>query len=305
MIELNVSDETSVLKSVILGTASHLGGTPSADEAYDPKSLENIHKGTYPTEADLTNEMEMFRVVLEKHGVEVFRPEILDHVHQVYARDIGFVIGNRFVVSNVLEQRCEEIGGLSELLSRIEKNQIIHAPIEARIEGGDVMPWKGKIFVGYSKDDDFNKYKVSRTNRTGVEFLKETFPEHEVIPLELVKSDTLPKENSLHLDCCFQPIGDGEAIIYKGGFKNVEDVEYLIHEFGDAQIIEIDQEQMYQMVPNIFSISPGIIVSEKGFSELNRELRSRGYLVEEVKYSETSKMGGLLRCSTLPLNRAE
>ena len=57
------------------------------------------------------------------------------------------------------------------------------------------------------------------------------------------------------------------------------------------------------MFPNIFSISPTKIAIEKGFTRLKDELLGRGYEVFEVDYSETSKLGGLLRCSTLPLKR--
>ena len=52
-----------------------------------------------------------------------------------------------------------------------------------------------------------------------------------------------------------------------------------------------------------FSISPEIIVSDKEFVRLNNKLIKCGFLVEEVMYSEIAKMGGLFRCSTLPLLR--
>ena len=57
------------------------------------------------------------------------------------------------------------------------------------------------------------------------------------------------------------------------------------------------------MFPNIFSISPSKIVLEQGFERLKAGLTKRGYEVFEVRYSETSKLSGLLRCSTLPLKR--
>jgi N-dimethylarginine dimethylaminohydrolase len=46
-------------------------------------------------------------------------------------------------------------------------------------------------------------------------------------------------------------------------------------------------------------------VVEQGFGRLKSGLIERGYEVFEVDYSETSKLGGLLRCSTLPLKRKE
>ena len=110
--------------------------------------------------------------------------------------------------------------------------------------------------------------------------------------------------NALHLDCCFQPIGHNQAIIYKGGFKNEKDYQFLINYFGRENCIEITKEEMYRMFSNVFSISTEVIISEKGFSRLNDELRLRGFQVEEVPYAEVSKMEGLLRCSTLPLHRS-
>ena len=91
--------------------------------------------------------------------------------------------------------------------------------------------------------------------------------------------------------------------MYKGGFKNNEDVGFLINLFGEENVIFITQEEMYNMNSNIFSISENIVVSEKGFTRLNTELRNRGFIVEEIQYSEIAKMEGLLRCSTMPLKR--
>jgi hypothetical protein len=50
MLKLNVKNETSRLRAVVLGTALSNGETPSIAEAYDPKSLEHILAGTYPVE---------------------------------------------------------------------------------------------------------------------------------------------------------------------------------------------------------------------------------------------------------------
>jgi N-dimethylarginine dimethylaminohydrolase len=61
---------------------------------------------------------------------------------------------------------------------------------------------------------------------------------------------------------------------------------------------------MYAMNPNVFSISEDVVVVEEHFYRLIRHLREVwGMTVETVPYREISKMGGLLRCSTLPLTR--
>jgi N-dimethylarginine dimethylaminohydrolase len=303
MLNLNVKDETSRLKAVVLGTGESLGGIPKYEDAYDPKSKEHIIKGTFPLEEDIKKEMEGFRNVLEKYDVEIFRPEYIDNLNQVFARDIGFVIDDIFVVSNVNIHRIYEIDGLEYLLDKIDLSKTLYPLDDVFIEGGDVMPWKGKIFIGYSKEEDFQEYVVSRTNEQGVEYLRTKFPEYDVHAFELNKSDTDPRENALHLDCCFQPIGNDQAIIYKGGFKNQEDYQFLINFFGKDNVIEIDQEQMYNMCSNVFSISTEVIVSDQSFTKLNAQLRERGFTVEEIQYQEVGKMEGLFRCSTLPLIR--
>ena len=57
MLPINVTNESSRLRAVVLGSALSNGPTPTAEEAYDPKSLEHILAGTYPTETDMIAEM--------------------------------------------------------------------------------------------------------------------------------------------------------------------------------------------------------------------------------------------------------
>ncbi|HIK62716.1 MAG TPA: amidinotransferase, partial [Flavobacteriales bacterium] len=241
--------------------------------------------------------------VFEKYGVKVFRPKNINGLNQIFSRDIAFVITDKLVLPNIIENRKEEVSAIDNLISKIPSELIFKMPAEASAEGGDVMPWNKCIFVGYSEKEDFEKYTVARTNRAGLNFLKETFLNKKVKGFELNKSDVNPRENALHLDCCFQPIGKNSAIMYKGGFKNNVDVNFLVNYFGAENIIEISKEEMYDMNANVFSISEKVIVSEKGFTRLNTELRKRGFIVEEVPYAEIAKMEGLLRCSTIPLIR--
>ena len=105
--------------------------------------------------------------------------------------------------------------------------------------------------------------------------MKTTFPNRKVRAFELKKSDINPRENALHLDCCFQPVGNKQAILFEDGFKNSEDVAFLVDYFGEENIIRITREEMYEMNSNVFSISPKVIISEKGFVRLNSELRNR------------------------------
>lgn len=298
-----MKDETATLEAVVLGIAADFGGTPKLEDAYDPKSKEHIKAGTFPVEKDILVEMAAFEAVFKKYNIEVYRPENINNYNQVFSRDIAFVIDDKFIVPNILKDRAKEFEAISPVVNQIDENAIVTMPEGTRVEGGDVMPWEDCIFVGVSNEEDFQKYTCARTNYKGVAFLQKTFPDRTVVSFELNKSDVEPRDNALHLDCCFQPIGKNQAVIYPGGFKDVDDVQFLKNYFGEENIIEITKDEMYSMNSNLFSISPEVIVSEKGFTRLNEELRRRGFIVEEIPYAEIAKMEGLLRCSTLPLRR--
>ena len=303
MLSLHIQDETAPLKAVILGTAESCGPTPKLEDAYDPKSMEHILAGTYPVELDMIPEMNAFATVLKKYNVSVYRPRVLQDCNQIFARDISFVIENKLIKSNILPDREKEFEAIDYVLKQIPASQIIHAPEEVHVEGGDVMPWKEYIFVGVYTGDDYADFITARTNGAAVEFLKKEFPHKKVKSFELRKSNTIATDNALHLDCCFQPIGKDKAILHKNGFLNEEDYHWLLAYFGKENVFEIDKDEMYNMFSNIFSISPEVIVSEKSFTRLNNWLRNQGFTVEEIAYSEIAKQEGLLRCSTMPLIR--
>ena len=303
MMKIKVRNETAKLKAVVVGIANDFGGTPKVDECYDPKSRAHVKAGTYPTIAACVKEMDALVTVFKKYNIKVYRPQNIKGLNQIFSRDIAFAIEDKLVIPNIIEDRKEEADAIVDVLTQIDEEDIIKMPVIARAEGGDVMPWNEYIFVGYSEKEDFEHYTVARTNKAGVDFLATSFPNKIVKGFELNKSDDDPRENALHLDCCFQPIGENMAIMYKGGFKHTADVEFLVNYFGEQNIIEVNKEEMYNMNSNVFSISEEVIVSEKGFTRLNIELRKRGFKVEEVPYTEIAKMEGLLRCSTMPLIR--
>lgn len=300
---LHIVDETAPLKAVVLGRADNLGAKPTVEETYDPKSKQHLLAGTYPEEADMVREMEEVASVFEKYNVKVYRPELIENYNQIFARDIGFVIEDKFIKANILPDRDKELEAIQYVLDQIDTKHIIQFPEEVHIEGGDVMPFGDYIFVGTYRGEDYPDYITARTNTKAVEALHRLFPQKIVKSFNLRKSNTDAKNNALHLDCCFQPVGRGKAIIHKNGFLEESEYAWLVKNFGSENVFEITKEEMYDMNSNIFSISEDVVISEKGFTRLNTWLRAQGINVEEVEYSEIAKQEGLLRCSTLPLIR--
>ncbi len=301
MIPVKILDETAPLEAVILGTAISFGGTPKLENTYDPKSRYHVVNGTFPTEAYLVDEMSEVAAVFSKYNVKVYRPEEIKNYNQIFSRDIALVIDDKLIVPCITPLRSKESDGIQYIVDQVE--EVLLPGEDESMEGGDIIPWEGYLFVGYANDEDFEKYQVARTSRKGVEYLRKHFPNWNVKAFELNKSDEDPRENALHLDCCFQPVGKDKAVIYKGGFKNVKDYQFLVDFFGTENVFEITKEEMYEMNSNFFSINPDVVISESSFTRLNEQLRKWGITVEEVDYREVAKMEGLLRCSTMPLRR--
>lgn len=303
MLKLNINNETSKLLAVVLGSAISNGPTPLIEEAYDPKSLEHILAGTYPKEEDMVFEMDALNQVFEKYGVTVFRPKLIENYNQIFVRDIGFVIGDVFIKSNILPDRERELDAIQYVIDQINPKKVVRPPKEAHIEGGDVMLWKDYIFIGTYKGSDYKDYITARTNKEGVQYIRDLFPNKKVKEFDLIKSKMEARDNALHLDCCFQPVGENKGIIYKRGFREEADYLFLVNLFGKGNLFHLSREEMYEMNSNVFSIDTNVVVSEKNFTRLNKWLRTNGFVVEEIPYAEIAKQEGLLRCSTLPLIR--
>jgi len=298
---LNISNETDNLVSVILGIADDMGKKPTIEDCIDPKTKSHIINNSYPKQEDCKKEIESFNSILLKNEVEVLRPNSIQNLDQIFTRDIAFVINNKIFIPEIVESRNREKDGIKYFLDNLETNEKVIVPKDIKIEGGDIIIHNDYIFIGYSNDDS---YKVSRTSLNSIEFIQNHFPDKEVLGFNLFKNDNDPYKSILHLDCAMQPVGKKNIIIYENGFKNKLELDNLKKIFGKKNMIQIDQNEMYQGYSNIFSISNDIIVSDSTFIRLNNILRNLNIKVEEVYYREISKFGGLFRCSTLPINRS-
>lgn len=299
-----VSNETDRLKTVVLGLPYSLGALPKLKECYDAKSYESVKRGIYPSEEAVIHEMRALYDTLVRNGVEVLRPELLEDYNQIFARDVSFVIDNTFFVSNLIPDREEETGAIGSIINRIDPAHIEYLPEEVHTEGGDVLVHNDILFVGCYLRDDYPSYKMARTNQSAVDFFRERFPQKDIWALELRKDDYNPRLGTLHLDCAFQPVGEGKALLYADAFLNKSDVERIYELFGRENIFEVTGEEAYHMNTNVVSLSPTKLISDESFVRLNKHLREIWAMeVEEVPYQEISKMGGLLRCSTMPLVR--
>jgi len=297
---IHITNENHRLTDVIVGNSFSFKSNINFRDLYDPISLFYYLRGKFPNKYKLQNQISNFKKVLLKYGIKIHDLDIIN-TNQIFARDLGFIIENKFFISSILPDRENEIKGLKSVLKNIKN--IIKLPEDAHIEGGDVVLDSDNIFIGYYDQKDYKNQITARTNKKAIKLVKNYFPNKNVIPLELIKSPYLPNSNALHLDCCFQPVSENKAVICKEAFKNSFELDLLISHYGVKNIFEISLNEMSKLYSNFFSIDKNIVVSDKRFHRLNKWLGSIGVKVEKINYSEVSKLGGLFRCSTLPLIR--
>jgi N-dimethylarginine dimethylaminohydrolase len=300
-IKWHIPNESSPLEAVMIGIGTGMGKPPTLEETYDPLSRHHVLKGTYPTEQSVSQELNAFAEELRRIGIQVLRPDGLG-INQVFTRDIGVVIENQFIMTHLVEDREEEQKGLESMLHR-NPGIVLRPPATVRMEGGDIIPMGKEIWVGYASPKPFANYTTARTNIEAIAWLENQFPEKRIIGFELNKSDTDSLQNALHLDCCCAPLGMGHLLMHRQGFAKQNELATLLDRYPESHIMDITAQEMQTMHCNVFSIAPDTVVSNRSFERTNAKMKSWGYKVIEVELSETSKMGGLLRCSTLPLRR--
>lgn len=301
----HVTNETNQLRKVVLGLPHALGTPPTLEETYDAKSYQAVLRGDYPTEQAVVREMEGFLAILQRHGVEVYRPEPIEACNQIFARDVSFVIDEHLFVAHMIPDRRREVDAFASIYDLFEPSSVLHLPAEVRVEGGDVILYDDILFVGCCEPGAFGQFKTTRTNDRAVDFFREFFPHKRIVPVPLYKHDQDPLRGVLHLDCAFQPVGRGFAVFYPEGVASREARGIIGEVFGQDKLLTITAEEAVEMHTNFFSLSPEEVCVEAGAERLQRYLREvAGMTVEEVPYSEISKQGGLLRCSTCPLERA-
>lgn len=300
--KLRAVNEWDALRTVVVGTAQSMGGIPTVEESYDPKSKEHILAGTFPLEADCADELDGLVRLLESQDVRVLRPQNVPDLNQIFARDVGAVVDDRVIITRMISDRAEEWEGIAPLLESVPDRHQLNPPAGVRVEGGDVMPMNGEIWVGYSAPDQFSTFTTSRTNQAALDWLSDQYPDWNVRGFQLSKSDVDPRANALHLDCCLSVLSGGHAIFHPAGLRLEEDRAWVRERFG-ANLLEVDAQQMYDMQCNLISITPQDVVSCPTFDRVNAQLQAWGYNVFTTPLQETAKMEGLLRCVTLPLQR--
>lgn len=282
--------ETDRLKEVIIGRHEDYAKNDDYIEIVNEEQKQGL-----PSVSELAKEFETFRQELEKRDITVHIPDYVGKFvyDQLTPRDIGVVIGNKFVLCPMLKaSRKYEAAGIFKYINERteeEPNILIPSGNSVVFEGGDIIVDHPYVFIGLSQ----------RTNKQGADYLRKQFSD-EFRVIEVQCKPLEKGENVLHLDCTFNPVGEDMALIYPDGFEKAP-IEITDH----YELIEIDRKEQQALATNVLSLDHKRILARNhpDCQRVNQILREKGFELIELPFDAAPSSGGSFRCCSLPLYR--
>lgn len=200
---------------------------------------------------------------------------------QVFTRDIGIFIEDTLVIGNMNKSiRKEETKILSQYIKSVTLPLLQKTlSVTHNLEGGDVIVVNKTIFIGIG----------NRTSYEVIPELEHAFPNYHIVPIYLM-------EGFLHLDCVLGILDSTYAVVYPNGITK-ESYE-LLNDYFD--LIPITLKEQEHMATNFLKIDSTLFCDSRN-TRVHKILTNLHYKVITIPFSETSKLGGSLRCCSLPI----
>lgn len=287
MLTAHIRDEFGRLRSAIVHdganaidiTLEEVRGLVPPDELQD-------HPETGPSgKARVIEQLGRFRELLRSFGVSIIPPVTQpDAFCQVFTRDPCFVIGETLFVGGLRDDyRHPERAGLADILDGVRSSADLSGE-GAFIEGGDVIVLGEHVLVGSNR----------HTNESGYRRLSQA------LEGSGAQSIKVP-HGSLHLDCCLAPLPNREALYAPG--KLPEDSLHLLGPLF-RRLIPLDRDEAtLHLAANLVWLDEENVVSSVAAPKTNALLRSLGYTVHELDFSDLVSIWGSFRCVTCPIER--
>jgi len=199
---------------------------------------------------------------------------------QFNVRDAAVVVGTRVVLGRMA--RSVRVGEPEAVEAQLPDGTRARAPAAGVVEGGDIIVTPSEIVVGLSM----------RTDNAGVRALQELVgPSRRVCPVELAR-------DVLHLDVAMGLVGPDTGLIHRASIAGE-----LPSSLSTVDWIDVTDEEAAEQGTNVLSLGPRRIAYDRRHSRIGAELGSRGFECLPFDLDELTKVGGGLRCMTLPLRR--
>ena len=298
--EFFIQDERGKLQTVLIGRCDHLQSISPKNFQIDPISKKNATAHQIPDEHTINSQVNGLVSLLSSLDITVIRPNKIKHTCPLFVRDLSFVIDKQLFKSHIKTPRKNELKSIEQPLAD-PFSKAVDFDRSVFIEGGDVILWNDYIFVGYNDNRVFTSEVTARTNSEAIDALSYHFPNRKVIGLRLQKSNTDPLKNALHLDCAFMPFGSHYALIHMDSFVDREALLTLDKIFM-GHLIPVTANEMRKFACNLLSISDHTVICSDSTPICNT-LHNLGLTVHKVPFHLVERLGGSIRCVTLPLTQ--
>jgi N-dimethylarginine dimethylaminohydrolase len=224
----------------------------------------------------------LYAIVAKLASVSLIEP-VAGLPDMVFTANAGLVHNNDVIVTSFLHaERRPEAQHFERYFSSHGYN-VHHLQQGTIFEGaGDgLFDSQGRLWVGSG----------IRSDAHALDEIKGVF-DVKAIGLELVDP------HWYHLDTCFCPLPQGQAIAYAKAFSE-KSVAELNEAFG-ANIIWVSETDAKKFACNAIAIGQAIIM-HKASAELKSALAQRGLEIIETDVSEFLKSGGSCKCLTLEI----
>ncbi len=203
----------------------------------------------------------------------------------VFTANAGLVFGTTFLSSRFRHAVRARESPFFEAWFAEHGFQVEHMPEEAYHEGaGDALFCGETLFAGYR----------TRSDASAHQWVGEKFGVR-VLPLELVNT------RFYHLDTCFCPLAQDEALYFPGAF---DDYGQRVLRAHVPKLIAVTEDEANRFGCNAVVVGKTVIHNSR-CPQLAAELTQAGYQSLEVELDEFLKAGGSAKCLTLRLDGEE
>ena len=203
----------------------------------------------------------------------------------VFTANAGLVFGDRFLSARFRHQVRQGETQHFDDWARRQGFRVVSPPERYHFEGaGDALFCGATLFAGYRFRSDVRSHQWV-AEQLGVEAL----------PLELVDP------RFYHLDTCFCPLSEDQALYYPGAF---DDYGRSVLRERIGRLIEVSAEEAVTFSCNAVVVGRQVVLNEET-PKLSRALAAGGFTVHPVRLTEFIKSGGSAKCLTLRLDGEE
>jgi N-dimethylarginine dimethylaminohydrolase len=224
--------------------------------------------------------------VLRDLGVTIARLDPVPGLPDlVFTANAGLVFHKTFISSRFRHSVRQGETPVFERWASAHGFEVVTLPPRYHFEGaGDALFCGEALFAGYRFRSDARSHQWVG-ERLGIA----------VLPLELVDP------RFYHLDTCFCPLSEDEAIYYPGAF---DDYGRSVLQDRIPNLLEVSAEEAVSFSCNAVVVGKTVILND-GAPKLARALQDWGYEVRPLRLSEFIKAGGSAKCLTLRIDGEE